>query len=113
MATLYPRDTGCASLDSYPSQARKANAFKLWRAKTRIKDKIKKLKVEYQCQETLPKVQISGTSSTWVWFKHMRQIMFNTAKGDGPVGGCNQGHPSWGKPMEGEGSIPKTHVKKN
>ena len=33
-----------------------------------------------------------------------------TANGDGLVGGCDQGRPSWGEPAQGESSVSMAHV---
>ena len=58
----------------------------LRRANTHIKDNIEKLKAKYRRQKNLPKEQTGGSGSTWVWFKRMKHIMGDTAKGDGLVG---------------------------
>ena len=68
------------------------------------------MKAEYRRQKTLPEEQTGGSGSTWVWFKRMKHIMGGTAKGDGLVGGCDQGRPSWGEPAHGESSVPIAHA---
>jgi hypothetical protein len=39
----------------------------------------------------LPKEQIGGSGSTWSWFTQMTTIMEGSAKGDGALGGVDQG----------------------
>lgn len=46
----------------------------------------------------------------WVWFKCKQYIMGGSVKGDDLVGGYNQGRPSWGEPLIGEGFVLSTHL---
>ncbi len=39
----------------------------------------------------MPKEQIGGSGSTWSWFTQMTTIMEGSAKGDGALGGVDQG----------------------
>lgn len=83
----------------------------LCHADIHIRDKIRKLEAYYHCQKTFTEEHIGGTNSTWVWFKRMRQTMGGTTKGGGgPMGGCNQGHPSWTEPLQGQGYVLEAHV---
>ena len=70
-------------------------SHKLKRLKAHIKDKIEKLKAEYQRQKTLPKEQTCDISFTQLWFDRMRSIVDVFAKGDALEGGTNQGRLTW------------------
>jgi hypothetical protein len=61
------------------------------RKEEQIKNKIEKMKSEYRHQKTLLEEQTKGSGSTWSWFRRMTIIMEGFAKGDGALGGVDQG----------------------
>jgi len=56
-----------------------------------IKKKIEKMKSKYRHQKTLLEEQTKGSGSTWSWFRRMTIIMECFGKGDGALGGVDQG----------------------